>query len=107
MMEREGAYVDPDAEEQGSPKSFLKRLGRKTIASLSSRGDVFAVTDDTRPTLERLIKNPLFEIGWIFMIIASTVALFLEAQYYGMQSGYDNDLGHIDMPSAQNWPGAL
>ncbi|CAK9011316.1 Sodium channel protein 60E (Drosophila ion channel 60) (Drosophila sodium channel 1) (Protein smell-impaired 60E) (Sodium channel 2) (DmNav2) [Durusdinium trenchii] len=61
---------------------------------------------DSTSKLFRMVTHPLFESIICAIIVANTVVMAFEAQYYGLQVGYDLGMRTYDLPSAIAWPGA-
>jgi hypothetical protein len=75
-------------------------------------GDPFE-EEDTKNMLEKFVTNPYVELLFAVLIFINTLVIAGEAQYLGIQSGYDASvkLGNeawsgAESPAVEVWPGA-
>jgi hypothetical protein len=100
-----------DGTEGTQSMSRLKRASTNLMSGMEAlnpnASEVFESTKNTEEwCLKRVAKSQTFELAMSVLIFMSTIILAIEAQYAGMQSGYETELGKLTVPAASTWPGA-
>eukprot|EP00913_Durusdinium_trenchii_P025302 g23753.t1 len=113
--------LDRSAKESGQkPEFHVVRIEGQTKVKRDSKdetkkrayGSHFDKMDKRSASFNQDSTSKLFRIFGLMcpiicaIIVANTVVMAFEAQYYGLQVGYDLGMRTYDLPSAIAWPGA-
>jgi len=86
-------------------------LGRRDTLNLASKADQSSAGHISGPfglaaCITKVVKSPQFEIFFGAMILLNTVIMALEAQYYGIESGFVVGYPKSVVNAADSWPWA-
>jgi len=86
----------------------IGRMWKSLMDGPEQTTDIFAVGDtDERHGLARWVTSTGFELTMAFIIFMNTLCIAAEAQYNGMESGYNAGVApRMTEPADQAWPGA-
>jgi len=87
-----------------SPETNLPDCGSKL--AVASINETEPTIRDPSSKLEALIASPFFEAGFGILIVLNSVVMAVEAQYHGIDTGYNLGYPGSTRAAADTWPGA-